>query len=53
VGIMSRKKVPLSVLDLINEELEDFSIPFKVAVVDFSRVSEGFREGALEEVVYL
>ena len=53
VGILGEKRVPLSVLGLMNEELENSSIPLKVDVVDFSRVSKDFREEALKEVVYL
>lgn len=53
VGILGGERVPLSALGLINEELENSDIPFKVDVVDFSRVSKGFREEALKEATYL
>ncbi|MFH1408237.1 MAG: nucleotidyltransferase domain-containing protein [Patescibacteria group bacterium] len=48
VGIEGKKPVDFKVLGLINEELENTNIPYKVDVVDFSRVSTSFKKTALE-----
>lgn len=53
VGIAGKQRVPLSALGLINEALEKSHLPFKVDVVDFSRVPEDFKTEALKEAVKL
>jgi len=50
VGIEGARPVELKVLGLINEELENSQIPYKIDVVDFSRVSKAFKKSALKDV---
>lgn len=46
-GVWNRWK-----LTLLRERLEDMNVPYKVELVDFSEVSDGFRAHALESVVW-
>ncbi len=38
-------------LILLREHIEEMNIPYKVEIVDFSTVSEGFKKMALKEAV--
>lgn len=53
VGIRGKKEAPSPLLENIREELEGSSMPYKVDVVDFAKVSDKFRRFALKEVVKL
>lgn len=53
IGIKGEKQVPGSLMETVREELEKSDIPYKVEVVDFTKVSDKFRKFALEEVVEL
>lgn len=53
IGIKGKQKVPLSTLGLIKEDLENSRIPYKVDVVDFSRVPEKFKKVAQKKTVKL
>lgn len=50
VGIRGKKSVPWEALVLIEEAFEESDLPFIVDVVDFSLVSDKFREVALAKV---
>lgn len=50
VGIMGKKPLPGGMLAMIEEALEESDLPFIVDVVDFSLVSDKFREVALSKV---
>ena len=50
VGIRGKKPVAGNVLVEIEEALEESDLPFMVDVVDFSLVSDKFREVALSKV---
>ena len=53
VGISGPGNLSWSVLAKINTELDESKIPYRVDVVDFSRVFEKFAKIALEKVEYL
>ena len=46
-GSWNRRK-----LALLREQLEDLNVPYRVELVDFSEMSDGFRAYALESVVW-
>ena len=50
IGIMGKKPVSFKTLALIEEAFEESDLPFRVDIVDFSLVSDGFREVALSKV---
>lgn len=50
IGIFGKKPVPWKILSLIEEALEESDLPYKVDVVDFSLVSQGFRKIALSKI---
>lgn len=51
VGIIIGKGVDRKKLILLREYIEELNIPYKVEIVDFSTVSEEFKQMALEEAV--
>lgn len=53
LGISGKKALRGSVKVKIQEELENSKIPYKVDLVDFSLVSEKFRQSATRDIVYL
>lgn len=53
LGILGREKIPGHLLEKIREDLENSSIPYKIDVVDFNKVSPEFRSLALRKVKYL
>ena len=50
IGIYTGSSVPLLKIAKIKDELEDYSIPVDVDIVDFSKASDEFRTIALQEV---
>lgn len=53
VGIWGKNRLTAKTLADIEEDLEDSRIPFRVEVVDFSRVSQDFKEIALQSIIKL
>lgn len=53
LGLISAKKIGYNTVLKIEEELENSNIPYRVDVVDFSKVSDKFKEVASKKVVYL
>ncbi|MCR4290551.1 MAG: nucleotidyltransferase domain-containing protein [Candidatus Scalindua sp.] len=51
VGLIVGDGVDRRKLVLLREHIEEMNIPYKVEIVDFSTVSEGFKKMALEEAV--
>jgi predicted nucleotidyltransferase len=49
IGVFQGQKIPLSKLELIEEELEASDIAVHVDVVDFARVNNKFKEVALKK----
>ncbi|MBU3966407.1 MAG: nucleotidyltransferase domain-containing protein [Euryarchaeota archaeon] len=49
IGILPGKKYDSKKLVFLREKLENMNIPYKVDIVDISRVSEIFRKKALKE----
>ena len=49
IGILPRKKYNYKKLIFLKEKLENINIPYKVDIVDISKVSEIFRKKALKE----
>lgn len=49
VGVLGKEKISLTTLALIDEELENSSLPYRVEVVDFKRAGEKFARAALRE----
>lgn len=50
VGIEGPTPIPLEVLSKIREAVDDLPILYKIDVIDFHRVSNDFREVALQHV---
>lgn len=48
VGVLGQEKIPLATLAQIEEELENSSLPYRVEVVDFKRVTDRFARVALQ-----
>ncbi len=51
IGILPKNKYSQKKLILLKEKLEEMNIPYKVEVVNLSKVSKVFREKALKEGV--
>jgi hypothetical protein len=50
IGIIPRGEFNPRSLTLLREQLENMNIPYKVDLVDFSQVSDGFKNKAMKEV---
>ena len=50
IGILGKRPLPSYLKVLIEEALEESDLPFKVDIVDFSKVSEDFRKVALKNI---
>jgi len=48
IGVIGRRAVPLWKMALVEEELEDSDLPYRVEVVDFALVSDDFKKVALK-----
>ena len=53
IGISGKRSIPLKTLSLIREAFEESDLPFKVDIVDFSQVSQKFKDQALKGKVTL
>ncbi len=51
VGIITGKRFDRRKLILLREYIEELNIPYKVEIIDFSTVSEEFKQMALKERV--
>lgn len=51
IGIIADKNFDKRKLILLREYIEELNIPYKVEIVDFSNVSEDFKQMALKEEV--
>jgi len=51
IGILPKNEYNQKKIILLKEKLEEMNIPYKVEVVDLSKVSKVFREKALKEGV--
>ncbi len=49
IGIMPRKKYDQKKLILLKEKIENMNIPYKIDIVNISKVSDVFREKVLKE----
>ncbi len=52
IGFSGKEPLPVLIKSAIEENLEQSIVPFKVDLVDFSKVSDSFRNQALKKVVY-
>lgn len=48
IGIISPGKVDIKKITLLREKIDNLNIPFKIEIVNFSEVSEDFKEEALK-----
>jgi len=53
IGIQGAKPISVSASSEIEEEIENLPILYKIDVVDFSKVSEKFKQVALEKIEYI
>ena len=53
IGILGQAKIDFMTLAQIKGELSDLNIPYRTDVVDFSSVTNNFRNVAMEKVIYL
>ena len=51
IGLYSENGIDKAKKSLLIEKIENSNIPYKVDIVDFSEVSEGFRELAMKDAV--
>lgn len=51
IGIIPSGELSDKELAILRERIEDSNIPYKVEVINFSEVSEGFKESALKEAI--
>lgn len=51
IGIIIKKEIDRKNLILLREYIEELNIPYKVEIIDFSTVSEEFKQMALKEAV--
>jgi len=50
IGISGKRPLPSYLKVLIEEALEESDLPFKVDIVDFSKVSKDFKKVALKNI---
>lgn len=50
IGLYGGRKVPLSVIAKMKDELEEYPIPVDIDFVDFASVSDEFKRLALKEI---
>ncbi|HBC45094.1 MAG: polymerase beta domain protein region protein [Candidatus Collierbacteria bacterium GW2011_GWB1_45_35] len=53
LGFESDKKIPYNLIMDIEDDFENSNIPYSVDVVDFSKVSNKFKEVAMKNIMYL
>ncbi|MBU1327391.1 nucleotidyltransferase domain-containing protein [Patescibacteria group bacterium] len=53
LGVLGKEKIPSHLMVKIKSDLENSSIPYKIDIVDFKRVSDEFRNLALSKIKYL
>jgi len=53
LGILGKDKLPGHIIVKIKEELENSHLPYKVDVVDFSKVSKDFKKVAIKQIIPL
>jgi predicted nucleotidyltransferase len=51
IGIIPKGKFNSNKITLLREKIEHLNVPYKVEIVDFSEVSDDFRQESLKEVV--
>jgi len=50
IGILGEQEIKVQILHKIESEFEESDIPYKVDVVDFSKVSDNFKKVALTNI---
>lgn len=53
LGIISKTELPTNLKFNLEEAFDDSDLPYKVDIVDFSKVAENFKEVAMKKVIYL
>ncbi|MEK7525847.1 MAG: nucleotidyltransferase domain-containing protein [Patescibacteria group bacterium] len=53
LGIKSKEPIPVGTVSDIEEAFENSDLPYGVDIVDFSKVSDKFREIAEKSIIYL
>ena len=53
IGILGDKAIPGHIIVKIQDELENSRIPYKIDLVDFTRVSDQFRKVAMKNCINL
>lgn len=53
IGIESHKKISEELVEDIQEKFEESDLPYTVDVVNFSQVSDRFRDVAKQKIIYL
>jgi len=51
IGIIPKDKFNKIKLTLLKEYLENSNVPYKVEIVDFSNLSDSFKEEALKDAI--
>ncbi|KKP46504.1 MAG: hypothetical protein UR39_C0010G0015 [Candidatus Woesebacteria bacterium GW2011_GWA1_33_30] len=53
LGIQSQDEIPVTTKMDLEEGFDQSDIPYKVDIVDFSKVADNFRKAAMQNVIYL
>jgi len=53
IGVKCEKQIDLLLLSDIEEAFEESNIPYKIDVVDFSNVTNTFRDVSMQEIIKL
>lgn len=53
LGLQSESEIPFMAKIKLEDEFENSNLPYKVDVVDFSKVAESFRKVAMQKMIYL
>lgn len=53
LGILSKFEIPVTTKFDLEEDFDQSNLPYRVDVVDFSKVSDNFKEVAMRNIIYL
>lgn len=53
LGILSKSEIPVTTKFDLEEEFDQSDLPYRVDIVDFSKVSDKFKEVAMRNIIYL
>lgn len=51
LGILGRDSLPTSTIALIKNDLEESSLPYRVDLIDFTTVTDKFKNSAMRKII--